>query len=416
MSEEAGYISVCRQVIENKLAWGNSNDWQNSDFDNLSQKIFEATHVMLSSSTLKRIWGKVQYKSTPNRATLDALAQFAGYKTWRDFIATQNNKAVQEAINIPDVPAAIPTVKSSTSYKTILPIAFFALLVIFVAFRFVNSGSDLLNFKNVAFASKPVTKGVPNTVVFNYDATNSNADSVFIQQSWDSRKRFRVDKQLHEYTTTYYYPGYYRAKLVLNDSIIKEEDVYIETVGWTGIIHREPTPIYLPGDLFKDSLAITQQQLVAQGIDAKKEPVVCSLNKVDKGINIPASNLLFEARVQNTLRESNSVCQYTNILIMATKGVISIPLCKAGCVGEIGLMLGMQHIDGRTHDLSGFGVDFSQPVTVGCATKNGQIILTVNKKPVFKQQLLQDIGNVVGMQVKFNGIGSVSNIKLQRNE
>lgn len=55
MKNEAFYIEKCRELIEERLAWGSSEHWQNQDFENLSQKIFEVTEVSLSSSTLKRI-------------------------------------------------------------------------------------------------------------------------------------------------------------------------------------------------------------------------------------------------------------------------------------------------------------------------------------------------------------------------
>lgn len=41
-------IDKCKELIENKLGWGNSSLWQSQDFENLSNLIFEQTNVMLS--------------------------------------------------------------------------------------------------------------------------------------------------------------------------------------------------------------------------------------------------------------------------------------------------------------------------------------------------------------------------------
>lgn len=89
MNKEEHSLKKCREVIEKKLAWGSSERWQNQDFENLSERIFEETRVQLSISTLKRLWGKIPYDSTPNLGTLNALAQFAGYDNWRVFGSAQ---------------------------------------------------------------------------------------------------------------------------------------------------------------------------------------------------------------------------------------------------------------------------------------------------------------------------------------
>ena len=409
MADEVYYIAKCRELIEKKLAWGKSDIWQTQDFENLSEKIFEETKVMLSNSTLKRIWGKVRYESIPNMTTLNALAQFAGYENWRAFTATDFQSLNEKKDSTAKSTFQLP-------FKIFLPVAGFVLIIALIAFGLVKKQSKPLNFKNVQFTSKPVTSGLPNTVIFQYDASNSNADSVFIQQSWDSKKRYKVDKQLHEYTSTYYYPGYYRAKLILNDSIVKERDVYIETDGWVGIIERNPIPIYLPKSLFKKQLGLTQGDLSKLKIDVQKEPPVFTLIKVSKDLNLMSDNFSLQVQLQNTYNESNAICQYTHVVIFGTKGIISIPLCKVGCVGEIGLMLGMNYINGKTNNLSSFGVDFSKDVKLTCETKNQFIKLSVNDKVAYTGDFKQNIGTLVGMQVEFNGVGTVKYFEVKKNK
>ncbi|NII29773.1 hypothetical protein HB364_32140 [Pseudoflavitalea sp. X16] len=426
MLPEAYYIAKCKEIIEQKLAWGKHDTWQSQDFENLSEKIFEETKVMLSSSTLKRIWGKVRYDSIPNRATLDALAQFIGYKNWREFKSAVSETVGEQDAGTPskgqegDSSSKERSVKGTAPvrmpFKILLAVIVTAALLVFVGLKIKEQPTNHLWYKEVLFSGKPVTSGLPNTVIFNYDASHSNADSVFIQQSWDPRKRFKVDKQLHEYTTTYYYPGYYKAKLILNDSIVKEQDVYIETNGWVGIIEKAPVPVYLPSALFTRQLGITKAQLSALQIDFQSAAPIFSLTKMDKGITVNSSNLLFEVQLQNTYDESNAICQYTNVRIMGTNGVIDVPLCKPGCVGEVGLMLGMQYIDGKTHDLSGFGVDFSKKVKLNCATRDKHITLSIDDKVVYRGDLKDDMGKVVGIQIKFNGTGVVSHLEIKQNK
>src|ERR1700761_1912749 len=73
------------QTIERQLDWGAADAWQSRDFDKLNQLILEKTGVSLSASTLKRVWGRVQYGHAPSAVTLDALARFAGFADFRAF-------------------------------------------------------------------------------------------------------------------------------------------------------------------------------------------------------------------------------------------------------------------------------------------------------------------------------------------
>src|SRR5690349_20029493 len=77
--------------------------------------------------------------------------------------------------------------------------------------------------KNYSFSSKKiVSEGVPNSVVFDYDASTAPVDSVIIQQSWDERLRTKVSKRDHQHTSIYYTPGFFKAKLVVNNEIVRE--------------------------------------------------------------------------------------------------------------------------------------------------------------------------------------------------
>jgi hypothetical protein len=91
-------IQICKNEIEYRLSWGSSELWTNQDFELLVEEIFNKTKANLSLTTLKRIWGKVDYQSNPSIATLNVLAQYLDYANWRDF--RKNHKVdSNEALN-----------------------------------------------------------------------------------------------------------------------------------------------------------------------------------------------------------------------------------------------------------------------------------------------------------------------------
>ena len=96
-------IRVCLQQIESRLNRGAGLTWSNSEFEKLSSEIEDKTGVLLSVTTLKRLWGKVKYDHNPTLTTLNTLARFLDYENWRSF-TSQIAKPQQEIVVTP-VPA-----------------------------------------------------------------------------------------------------------------------------------------------------------------------------------------------------------------------------------------------------------------------------------------------------------------------
>jgi hypothetical protein len=408
MDNEKLYIEKCLQRIEEKVGWGPGTGWQNQDFEALSERIFKETKVSLSVSTLKRLWGKIRYEGTPNVATLNTLAQFAGYENWRAFISNGFPQSSNGATTKEKKPVTF-----SIARRGVLVIIVIAIVAVLI--WLMQSRPKQLEYDNIVFSSKGVTNTVPNTVIFNYNAKDSNADSVFIQQSWDPMRRYRVDKNLTESTSTYYLPGYYRAKLILDSTIVAEHDVFIESDGWLATIDREPIPVYAAEDkiLHGGIVRLSNEFLDEQKIDLEKEKMSTSFFRVKKEEVVSDKAFQMDVTLRNTLGKGALVCQKTQILLMGTMGVIIIPLSIKGCVGELFLHAGEPR-DGRSNDLSAFGVDFSDWVRVQCRVKDKKIFIHVNGALAFEGEYQTGIGKVVGTRISFMGTGEVKSFELKK--
>ena len=61
-----------------------------TDFNQLSDLIYESTREPLSASTLKRLWGYFKGVGAIRNSTLVILAKYLGFKDWDDFLAHLN--------------------------------------------------------------------------------------------------------------------------------------------------------------------------------------------------------------------------------------------------------------------------------------------------------------------------------------
>ena len=407
--EEDG-LPYCLKLIEQKVGWGSSEYWQNSDFEELSKLILAQTGVSLSVSTLKRLWGRVKYDSTPTPATLDALARFIDFDNWRSL------RLGHQLAVIPADSEHSFKMPFSISGKQVLVAVLIGLAILLCALWSVWSKKGTLVYDKINFTSRFVAKSIPNTTVFQYDVGSSNADSVFIQQSWDPALRFPVSKKGKYYTSTYYYPGYYRAKLILNDSIVREHDLFITSNGWLGTVDRPTIPLYMNAEVVEKQnkiISVTESDLKTIGIQLQNDAPSVSLFKVDSTQINPGKRFVFETAVQSTYSKGDGVCQMVDIELLCTEGRHVVPLSTPGCVGKLNLVVSNEEIDGITNDLSGFGVDFKKWVSVRYEVAGKKARIFINNELVYQRYFESTAGKVVGFRYRFTGTGAIKYARIK---
>lgn len=414
------YLDTLKKSIEDKSGWGDSSQWSTKDFENLSEFVLEATQVNISVTTLKRLLGKVQYSAQPRVSTLDAITQYLGYNNWREFKKAIDNVR-QEATEETDkkkkegagttpftkMPRKF-SVKQVTWLVGVLGVV--GLLVMFVA-----NSQLITKKKNYAgkgsFHIKKVSKGLPNTVVFDYDISKISSDNIQIQQYWDKTKRIDINKANNEATCMYYYPGYYRAKLVVDDQIIQEKDLFISSDGWLAAIQGKPSPRYiLTNELLKNG-QLKLSDKIQQEIDNKENAPILNYFYLKDLKTLPGSDFIMQTGFRHTQKSGANICQRMGVVIVGIHGVLSLPFAIPGCVGKLGAYLNGQAYDGKDNDLSGFGCDFSKMQHLKVINQQNNLKVYLNDQLVWTKKVKKDIGRIAGIRYQFRGYGEVDYVK-----
>ena len=416
IDKEGALLEQCKKLIEAKLVWGESESWSNQDFEELSQNIMNVTSVNLSTTTLKRIWGKLKYESAPTNTTLNTLAQFVGYANWRAFRQSHIPENVKKDNESEEIIIKKVKLKSNT-----LILAALGFLILFVAVNlYLNNRKASVDSSvkgNYKFESrKIVSTGVPNSVVFDYDATSSTVDSVYIQQSWDQKLSTKVSKNQQQHTSIYYYPGFFEAKLLVGKQIVKRLSVFIKTDGWLPLIEQKPVPFYFKKeDAISDGkMGLSISKIKEQNVNMEPvAPFAAYLNIRDFG-DLMTDNFIFETSLKNDYKQGTSICQNTQIQIFCEASAVLIPLSAKGCISEINLFCLGQFINGKEHDLSGFGVDFNDYTKVRLEILQGNAKFYVNGKLAYQLTNITLASKIVGIGYRFQGTGFVDYVKITR--
>lgn len=87
-------IIALRKDIEQRI--GQSLQTPN-DFQLLIQHIWNERHMVLSLSTIKRLWGYIDSSAHPRLSTLNTLSQFLGYTDWNAYLASLELRSETES-------------------------------------------------------------------------------------------------------------------------------------------------------------------------------------------------------------------------------------------------------------------------------------------------------------------------------
>jgi hypothetical protein len=267
---------------------------------------------------------------------------------------------------------------------------------------------------------KVVSESVPNSVVFSYDAhAASPTDTILIQQSWDKRLQQQVFYNQKQATSIYYYPGFFKAKLLVNGQVVKEHNLIINTNGWLPLIKRgNNIPIYFKEEnaLTGEALHLPIEKLLASNVSLQPEVPTVEYYNVRSFADLQSDDFKFEAVLKNSFREGTAACQQTNVQILCEGNFISIPLSTKGCISDLSLFFLGNKKDGKKEDLSDFGCDFSSWVNLRCEVKNKMCFIYINDKLVYEATLQAVPEKITGIVFSFEGTGSVDMVKLSKSD
>jgi len=405
-------LEACLALIEEREKWGPAGEWSTADFEELSDRIAGQTGRTLGATTLKRVWGRVRYDSSPSRHTLDTLALYVGAASWREFQGS-----------VPDRPTSTEPLAVAASDDPVrrLPVRMTSMVIMaavamLVVFWMARDGSNLVadpTDVNVSFSSRKVADGLPNSVVFDYQLAGVDADSFFIQQSWDPRLRHRVDPENSQFTSIYYYPGHFQAKLMADTLVLREHALVVPTNGWDILVEREgPTPIYADPASGEESLRLDSGWIRSSVPDLLSGQRAMNVYAVGQFAPLPSQSAVLRTRIRLDVDTAFSACQAATITLMATTGWIAVPFARTGCSSEMNMTVGDRRLDGQTTDLSALGTDLSEWTDLVIAVRDRLVFIEINGEPVYQAAYTQEIGDIIGLRYRFEGNGMIQTAEL----
>lgn len=418
-------LEVCCRLIGEKTGKPEIASWTNRDYLRLSSLLSHDTDVQISASTLKRLFGKLKTPERyyPQKATRDALARFAGFHDWQNFVnnvprpvpalpAKEDSEIVEKPLTI--VP---PKIKSSRQWYLAMGSAIISIAAICFWLLSTPTIPEQVLLDGVQLVCTNPEGENPHSASFRLDLPASfNGDagkfSIHFGDSKNARPIFASQLLTHYYEV----PGRYYATLRYDAKPLDTVSVYLKTAGWTAtaFMEHDTTRVYpIDGDkLFKNrSLKVSTFDLLRSGVDTTHTFFVSFINA--QPLDIDGDNFELKSSVFTSEPRPGVRCSQVILELSGEKANHSVMLIKPGCVSWAYLHFSDISKDGENDDLSALGADLKDGGNIALRIADKRVRLFIRDKLVYEAKYETPIGNIYAVKISFSGIGAVRYLQLR---
>jgi hypothetical protein len=123
-----------------------------------------------------------------------------------------------------------------------------------------------------------------------------------------------------------------------------------------------------------------------------------------------------EADIRTDIEIAQARCNHVIINLVGSNERIRLYFLKPGCTRWSMIRIGEKDYDGLYHDLSSFGVDFSEwkAVSLHITRAENKFLLqvSVDSESVFRDDFSTQLGDILGVEFTFSGCGKFKNPEL----
>jgi hypothetical protein len=395
-------VKNCLTLIEQKLNWGSSDKWRHSQFVKLNIRIEESTKTNLSYSTLKRVWGKLEYSGQISIATLDALCMFLGYMDWEDYVSKNTDIQTSVERKIESTKRSKKTVKKNR--YILLP---GILLIIITGSILIYSSVfyQKIDPNKVNFTADKTSGTIPFTVYFNTNLGKYSKDNFYIVTG-DSRTKRSLKTTPLNYAGMYLRPGNHTASLYYKDTEIKSINILAETNGWNYLYkdnegnHSKPL---FETDIISDHLL----HLAKSNANSLQKDIASNYFFI-KRFEFNDESITFKTRLKNPISEGADECQKVGVSLLFENGYITAPLVKFGCEALAKIHINEYERSGfKDEEMQCFAADLNEWQDFMIKMENRKYSILINDFLCFEEQFDDTMGVFMGMRYMFYGTGLI---------
>lgn len=414
MNENAKKLNRCLNLITEKSGLGDWKNWTKRDYEQLSILIEQKTKIILSVSTLVRLF-KDSAGHKPQKTTLDALARYVGFDTWHSF------STCDDIAGLKDQP--VIHVKPKKRSGSLIYLVGFSVLLVAGFF-----GARALFFdrsphpEDIKFKIRNADiTGIPATIQVDYDLGKFVPDSLWLQLYWNPEEKIMVDPRQKHMSAIYCYPGVHWCKFIADNKVLGEQMVKIKTSGWTALIRHSGLqlfPLYIKSlDIIHDGvLQVTEPMINKQNLEPNSR-IFTSYYFVNDLGPIYSDDYTITGTIMNpptTL--GTQPCGYCSVYIMGEKGKHFFTIGDLGCSALFNLgFSGLDYMD-TFPEQTNFEYVSNGWTSFRSVVSGDTVNIFLGSSKIYTYDKVKNLGKILGIHFLFSGLGAIDRVKLYNSK
>ncbi|MDX2445453.1 MAG: hypothetical protein QNK30_16780 [Bacteroidales bacterium] len=411
---EKELINYCCRKIEEIFGHGPSADWSHHHFALLSDSIEKRTKIVISESTLKRLFGKrpTDPDYIPQLATRDVLSKYAGFTDWQDlcFFSTHHfSRDILTKETKRNDPTRKISAKSFVFGVSLILIVVFGFLIQYFIRINVNKVPDFqLSIRN------PVDT-IPFTAIFDYQVPSKNKDTFYLHIPEFNAYPLFSDSRI--YTHWFNFPGLFPVTLHWKNKIIDTLFIHAQNSYWqAGIALYEPENHFKP--FYQTSIDVTENNLLYLSPTTLSKYGVDTLSnywtefRLFKNYKVSLDDCTISAAAQNNSMSGGKPCYDIGLELVGENGRIQVVFIDKKCFRFVQLTMGEKTYDGKYHDLSMFGTNVKNWTNYQVSVKDKLAMFYIDNEIVFEEEYDPALGQLKGIIIRFFGSGQARSIEI----
>jgi hypothetical protein len=424
-------IKILARQFELMVNRGPVSDWSQRDFIALNEAIESKTHVQISVTTLKRIFGKVEYHGLPYVHTLNVLAQYLDYLHWADFKKKQLGDAYEEEeepeMSGPEILKSVPKFQNGTRRRKRQPILLYSFILLGFFFFFaigwyaswwfekgrwqVPQTKNNIDSPGKLSAEILFPDSLPAEVKFIYQGPNGDPNDLTVITSHGGLlERFSVNQAgLGSKKITFPNPGIFPVRVFNNRRQLAYLPFLVPSKNWQTSLLFKHKRIELPHfNLTKGNSKIPLSQLLAAGVDTNLR--FFSVFSRFKEFGLSGDSFVFNTQIRNPQSSLEFKDESSRIVIRCANNSIQIQLAKV--LPRFGMAFQISDIymeRGNNKAESKFLISMDTWRQVKIKTRKNVCQVWIDEKLCLETAYTLPLGEIYGLEYQFTGSGEIKN-------
>ncbi|WP_186758105.1 hypothetical protein [Echinicola salinicaeni] len=400
MNRREKHLEIIKKAVIAEFNNGNPKNWQNKDFESLSFKIKIETKILISKSTLKRIFGKNKTGEAyyPQPATLEALQEFGKVKDPESILIQQKQKFQKRSL------------------LALLGIALISISLLLLA---INQ-SETTESIHAELKLERVEGSSPSTAFFSYSIPETK-DSLFLYLG-NKMEPFYLSPYNNKISVYLRFPGVFHPFIASRNKkvLASTEGLFVQSKGWQalGYYYEQPYSMrYYPIPMNYNSpdyaFHINGSDLHRLGMDTSKI-IVLRLDNFKK-TDVNGDDFILNTKVKSAEFWPAIRCNSIYISVEGENSKISFKTTHTGCSAFSEYILSEKFGTG-SDQLVNFSIDTREWHMVEIKNVNKKVEVKINNQLAFSDNYSKSLGKIHGVSVMFHGNGYLDHLQLVDNE